>query len=67
MCAVSKVWLFAEASEPKTIELGVAGQWDDVLPRYKAYKGNTFHRDHSGRYNKYYTDNTAATISSALR
>ena len=48
----------AEASEPKTIELGVAGQWDDVLPRYKAYKGNTFHRDHSGRYNKYYTDNT---------
>ena len=47
-----------EVSDPKTITLGAEGQWDDVLPRYKAYKGNTFHRDHAGRYNKYYTNYT---------
>lgn len=43
-------------SGPKTIKLGEAGQWDDVLPKYKAYRGNTFHRDHRGRYNMYYKD-----------
>ena len=47
-----------EVSEPKTITLGASGQWDDVLPRYKAYRGNTMHRDHRGRFNKYYTDNS---------
>ncbi len=48
----------AETSAPKTITLGAEGQWDDVLPRYKAYRGNTKHRDHKGRYNKHYTDNS---------
>lgn len=47
-----------KASAPKTIKLGKKGEWDNVLPRYKAYRGNTFHRDHTGRYNKYYTDNS---------
>lgn len=45
-------------SEPKTIELGKSGQWADVLPRYKAYKGNTFHRDHDGYGPLHYTDNS---------
>lgn len=43
-------------SAPKTITLGGAGEWDDVTPRYRAYRGNTMHRDHPGRYNKYYSD-----------
>lgn len=47
-----------QASAPRTIRLGVAGQWDDVLPRYAAYRGNTMHRNHDGRYNKHYTDNS---------
>ncbi len=46
------------ASAPKTIELGRAHEWDDVMPEYKAYRGNTFHRDHRGRYNKYYTNSS---------
>lgn len=45
-----------KASAPKTIRLGRKGEWDNVLPDYKAYRGNTFHRDHRGRYNKYYTN-----------
>lgn len=48
----------AEFSEPKSISLGAEGEWDEVLPRYVAYKGNTMHRDHRGRYNAYYTDNS---------
>lgn len=47
-----------KASPAKTIKLGAKGAWDNVYPRYTAYKGNTFHRDHPGRYNKYYTDNS---------
>lgn len=44
------------ASEPKTIHLGLKGEWDEVTPEFKAYRGNTFHRDHPGRYDKYYRD-----------
>ncbi|MDE6393710.1 MAG: hypothetical protein K2K77_00075, partial [Duncaniella sp.] len=44
------------ASAPKTIRLGQKGEWDNVTPEYKAYRGNAFHRDHAGRYNMYYTD-----------
>ena len=47
-----------QASEPKNIQLGKEGEWDDVAPEYKAYLGNTLHRDHSGRYNMYYTDSS---------
>lgn len=46
------------ASAQKTIKLGKKGEWDDVRPEFKAYRGNTFHRDHRGRYNKYYTNTT---------
>ncbi len=45
-----------EASEPKSVKMGKAGQWDDVLPYYQHYKGNTFHRDHWGTYNQYYVN-----------
>ena len=46
----------AKTSEKKTIRFNTAGEWDDVLPRYKAYKGNTFHRDYPGYYEKHYTN-----------
>lgn len=46
------------ASAQKIIELGRRDEWDDVLPEYKAYRGNTFHRNHRGRYDKYYTNNS---------
>ncbi|MGO3805514.1 MAG: hypothetical protein ACTJHT_04355 [Sphingobacterium sp.] len=48
----------ATASQPKSIVLGKAGDWEDVLPVYKHYVGNTMHRDHRGRYSEYYTNNT---------
>ena len=48
----------AKISRPKTIKIGKPGQWDDVAPSYNHYKGNTFHRDHPGRNNTYYTNNT---------
>ncbi len=44
------------ASTSKTIRLGCPEDWADVKPDFRAYRGNTFHRDHSGRYNKYYTN-----------
>jgi hypothetical protein len=49
----------AKASAPKTIKIGKADDaWADVAPYYKHYKGNTLHRDHRGRYDQYYTNNT---------
>ncbi len=45
-----------EVSPAKSIRLGRLSDWDDVLPRYTAYRGNTFHRDADGRNNKHYTD-----------
>ena len=47
-----------KASAPKTVKLGKTGEWDDVTPYYRHYKGNTQHRDHRGRYNMYYTNTT---------
>ena len=47
-----------KASEPKTIKIGKADGWDDVAPYYHHYKGNTMHRDHRGRYDQYYTNQT---------
>ena len=47
-----------ETSAPKTIKIGKPNQWDDVTPAYNHYKGNTFHRDHVGRNNTYYTNRT---------
>ena len=47
-----------KASVPKTIKIGKTDGWTDVAPYYKHYKGNTMHRDHRGRYDQYYTNNT---------
>jgi hypothetical protein len=47
-----------KVSDPKTIKMGKANQWDNVTPDYSHYKGNTFHRDHVGRNNTYYTNHT---------
>lgn len=45
-------------SAAKTIKIGKANEWHDVYPTYTHYKGNTFHRDHRGRGNQYYKNNT---------
>lgn len=55
------------ASAPKSIRLGAKGEWDDVTPRYTAYRGNTFHRDHDGVYNTHYTDNSGRNDIVAAR
>lgn len=48
-----------EASGEKTIDIGAsASQWDDVSPRYIAYRGNTFDRDCDGYGSTHYTDTT---------
>jgi hypothetical protein len=47
-----------KASVPKTIKIGKTDSWDDVTPYFKHYKGNTLHRDHRGRYDQYYTNNS---------
>ncbi|MDP4185857.1 MAG: hypothetical protein Q8862_11935 [Bacteroidota bacterium] len=47
-----------KVSEPKTIKIGQADGWADVAPYFKHYKGNTMHRDHRGRYDQYYVNNT---------
>ena len=47
-----------KASAPHSVKIGKADDWDEVAPYYKHYKGNTFHRDHRGRYDQYYTNNT---------
>lgn len=48
----------AEVSEPQTIEIGKKGMWSNVKPEFIHYKGNTFPRNHKGRNNMYYTNNT---------
>lgn len=45
-------------SAPRTVKLGNPSSWRGVLPLYEAYRGNTLHRDHDGRYNKHYVDNS---------
>jgi len=45
-------------SAPQTITIGNKKAWDHVLPYYRHYKGNTFHRDHEGRYDQHYTNTT---------
>lgn len=48
-----------KVSDPKTISLGNLTEWDDVLPEYNHYKGNTFHREHKGQGPTLtYTNNT---------
>lgn len=47
-----------KASAPKTIKISKANGWADVAPDYMHYKGNTMHRNHRGRYDQYYTNNT---------
>jgi len=45
-------------SAPKTIQLGKTGEWNDVLPSFVHYRGNTMHRSHRGRYDQYYRNNS---------
>jgi len=46
-------------SGPQSIKIGGSTeQWKQVMPEYRHYAGNTFHRDHRGRNNTYYTNNT---------
>lgn len=47
-----------QPSKFKSIVLGKAGEWTDVKPYYVHYKGNTLHRDHRGRYDSYYRNNS---------
>lgn len=47
-----------KVSAQKTITIGKNDAWADVTPFFKAYKGNTFQRDHRGRYDQYYTNYT---------
>ena len=47
-----------KVSAPKTIKIGKADGWADVAPNFAHYKGNTMHRDHEGRYDQYYRNNT---------
>ena len=47
-----------KASVSKTIKIGKANGWADVAPYYKGYKGNTMHRNHRGRCDQYYVNNT---------
>lgn len=48
----------ADVSPVKTIRIGEIADWDDVLPYFAHYKGNTMHRDHPGRFNRYYENRT---------
>ena len=45
-------------SAPMTIKIGKADGWKDVAPNFIHYKGNTLHRNHRGRGNQYYINNT---------
>ncbi len=47
-----------KVSAPKSIKIGKADDWNDVKPYFDHYKGNTMHRDHRGRYDQYYVNNT---------
>jgi hypothetical protein len=47
-----------KASAPQTIKIGKVDGWAGVLPYYQHYKGNVMHRDHRGRYDRYYTNTT---------
>jgi len=47
-----------KVSAPKTIKIGKADDWAGVAPLFRHYKGNTMPRDHEGRYDQYYKNNT---------
>lgn len=45
-------------SQPKTINIGNCNEWGNVFPYFKHYKGNTMHRNHEGRCDQYYINNS---------
>ncbi|MDR2037679.1 MAG: hypothetical protein LBQ60_07125 [Bacteroidales bacterium] len=47
-----------KVSPPTSVTIGKKGEWDNVLPYYRHYKGNTLHRSHRGRYDQYYINNS---------
>lgn len=48
----------AVASTEKEITIGSFSGWNDVLPEYPHYKGNTLHRSHDGYGSLFYTNTT---------
>ena len=48
----------SEPHMPCTIKIGRSGEWNKASATYKAYRGNTFHRNHRGRYSSYYVNET---------
>jgi hypothetical protein len=45
-------------SVAKTINIKNLDDWKDVKPYFASYKGNTMHRNHSGRGDSFYVNNT---------
>ncbi|MCR4920085.1 MAG: hypothetical protein K5945_00050 [Bacteroidaceae bacterium] len=54
-------------SAPKTIAMGRWSDWDDVQPRYAAYRGNTMHRDSKACCQYHYTNTTGRNDIVAAR
>ena len=46
------------ASDEKTISIGSFNSWNDVMPEFNHYKGNTSHRDHQGAGDLIYKNTT---------
>ncbi|MDO5571136.1 MAG: hypothetical protein Q4F97_06680 [Bacteroidales bacterium] len=45
-------------SKPKNIDIKNFKDWESVSPYFSSYKGNTIHRNHRGRYDQYYINNS---------
>ncbi|MCE1200020.1 MAG: hypothetical protein LWW85_13710, partial [Marinilabiliales bacterium] len=45
-------------SPPQSFKIGQFKGWELVKPEFRHYRGNTFHRDHPGHANQYYTNHT---------
>ena len=43
-------------SAPGSITIGQPGQWERVEPWFAHYRGNTMHRNHPGRNDRYYSN-----------
>ena len=54
-------------SAPKSIGMGRWSDWDDVLPRYASYRGNTLHRYSQGCCQHHYTNTSGRNDIVAAR
>ena len=48
----------SEVSAPQSFRIGRFKGWDDVLPDFRHYKGNTMHRSSPGHADMFYTNTT---------